>query len=111
MRMRALAVLALVAAGASAAVTPIGDIVQHRDDWANRTVTIEGTVAAPSLGYAADALYNVQGSDDFRVTVAGKGPAPAVGAKVVVTGTVRRKPTDEEFDFPPVIEETSRQTP
>jgi hypothetical protein len=42
------------------------------------------------------------------VTVVGHGAAPAPGTKLSVTGTVGRKPPDEEFDFPPVIVESSR---
>jgi hypothetical protein len=90
------------------ATTPIGDVVKNRDVFANQTVTIEGTVTTRSITYAADALYDLQGSDDYRITIVGKGSAPAPGTKLVVTGTVRRKPPDEEFDFPPVIHEAVR---
>src|SRR5258705_13957438 len=107
MRLVGTAVLVLAARGAFA-VTPIGDVVKNRDAYANQTVTVEGTVTTRSIGYFADALYDLQGSDDYRITVVGKGSAPAPGTKLVVTGTVRRKPPDEEFDFPPMIHEASR---
>jgi hypothetical protein len=103
-----LCTLSLLAATVSLAATPIGDVVTQRDAYANQTVMIEGKVTSISLGYLADALYTLQGSDDFRITVVGKAPAPALGTALVVTGTVRRKPADEEFDFPPVVQETSR---
>ena len=93
------------------AATAIGDLVKHPDDYADKTVTIEGTVAPRALAYRGDALYDLQGSDDYRVTVTGHGAVPAPGTKLSVTGTVRRKPPDEEFDFPPVVVETSRSTP
>jgi len=101
--------LVLLAATWVLAATPIGDVVKNRNAYANQTVTVEGTVTTRSIGYGADALYDLQGSDDYRITVVGKGGAPAPGTKLVVTGTVRRKPPDEEFDFPPAIHESSRQ--
>jgi hypothetical protein len=60
------------------------------------------------LAYKSDAIYDVRGSDDYNVTVAGHGAAPTPGTKLLVTGTVGRKPPDEEFDFPPVIIGSSR---
>lgn len=105
---RVLAAMLLGATAASAAIIPIGDVVNHRDDYKDQTVTIEGTVTGLSLGYAADTIYTLQGSDDYRITVVGRGAKPPVGSKLLVTGTIRRKPPDEEFDFPPVVQETSR---
>ena len=101
--------LVLLAATSAFATTPVGDVVKNRDAYANQTVTVEGTVTTRSVTYLADALYDLQGSDDYRITIVGKGSAPAPGTKLVVTGTVRRKPPDEEFDFPPVIHESIRQ--
>ena len=98
----------LAAATTFAASTPIGEVVRNRDAYANQTVTIEGTVTERSYGYSSDAIYDLRGSDDFNVTIVGRGPAPAPGTKLVVTGKVGRKPPDEEFDFPPVVQETSR---
>lgn len=104
--------LALVLVATSAfAVTPIGEVVKNRDAYANQTVTVEGTVTTRAIGYGPDALYDLQGSDDYRITIVGKGSVPVPGTKLVVTGTVRRKPPDEEFDFPPAIHESSRQAP
>jgi hypothetical protein len=103
-----LAALLVGATAASAAVVPIGDVVNHHDDYKDQTVTIEGIVTGLSVGYAADTMYTLRGSDDYRITIVGRGEKPAIGAKLLVTGTVRRKPPDEEFDFPPVVQETSR---
>ena len=111
MVMRRLGTTMLVLAATQAfAATPIGEIVKNRDAYANQTVTVEGTVTARSIGYGADTIYDLQGGDDYRITIVAKGGAPAPGTMLVVTGTVRRKPPDDEFDFPPVIHESSRQT-
>ncbi len=98
----------LLLAAPSFAATPIGDVVKNRDAYANQTVTVEGTVTDRTIGYKGDAVYDLRGSDDYRITVVGKGAAPSPGTKLSVTGTVGRKPPDEEFDFPPVILESSR---
>jgi hypothetical protein len=103
-------ILPLLAATASWAVTPIADLVRNPDAYANTTVTVEGTVTSRVIAYRSDAAYTLQGSDDFRITIFGRGPAPTPGAHLVVTGTVGRKPPDEEFDFPPAILETTRET-
>jgi hypothetical protein len=99
---------AALATATAFAATPIGDVVRNRDAYANQTVTIEGTVTEKSFAYKSDAVYDVRGSDDVSITVVGKGTAPAPGTKISVTGTVGRKPPDEEFDFPPVVLESSR---
>jgi hypothetical protein len=92
----------------SLAATPISDVVKNRDAYANQTVTVEGTVTTRSLVYKSDAIYDLRGSDDYSITIVGRGTAPTPGTKLAVTGTVGRKPPDEEFDFPPVILETTR---
>jgi len=103
-------VLPLLAATTGWAITPIADLVKNPDAYANTTVTIEGTVTSQSITYKSDAAYTLQDSDDFRITIFGRGTAPTPGAHLVVTGKVGRKPPDEEFDFPPVILETNRET-
>jgi hypothetical protein len=99
--------LVFVATGSFAA-TPIGDVVKNRDAYANQTVTIEGTVTEKSFGYNSTVAYDLRGSDDYNITVVGKGSPPPPGTKLSVTGKVGRKPPDEEFDFPPVIVESTR---
>jgi hypothetical protein len=109
MTKRCLGAVALVlVAGAALAATPIGEVVKNRDAYANQTVTIEGTVTERTLGYKTDTVYDLRGSDDYNITVVGRGAAPTPGTKLSVTGKVLRKPPDEEFDFPPVVQETSR---
>jgi hypothetical protein len=89
--------------------TPIGDLIRNPDAYANATVSITGTVTSQAIGYLADTAYTIQGSDDYRITVFGRGVTPAPGTRLAVTGKVGRRPPDEEFDFPPVVVETSRQ--
>ena len=90
------------------AATPIGDVIRSPDTYANTTVTVEGRVTSQSVAYLADTAYTLQGTDDYRITVFGHGPAPAPGTLLSVTGKVGRKPPDEEFDFPPLILESTR---
>jgi len=78
------------------------------DDYANLQVTVVGIVAAPSLGYLGESFYTLFG-DQRRINVVSHSPAPAVGDRLEVTAKVGRRPPDEEFDFPPVLVESSRQ--
>jgi len=98
----------LLLAARSFAATAIGEVVKNRDAYANQTVTVEGTVTGKALGYKSDAVYDLRGTDDFTITIVGRGAVPAAGTKLSVTGKVGRKPPDEEFDFPPVIFESTR---
>jgi len=86
----------------------IAAIVDHPDDYANAVVTVVGTVAAPSVGYLGESIYNLSG-DERRITVVSHSPAPAIGDRLEVTAKVGRRPPDEEFDFPPVLVESARQ--
>ena len=99
--------LLLVAVRALAA-TPIGDVVKNRDAFANQIVTVEGTVTGKALGYKSEGIYDLRGADEYTITIVGRGTVPAAGTKLSVTGKVGRKPADEEFDFPPVILESTR---
>jgi hypothetical protein len=110
MRVTALtaALVLTVAAGARAA-TAIAELIRDPARYANTSVTIEGKVVGPLLSYQADVGYTVQGGDDYRINVVAKGERPVVGSRVRVTGTVGYRPPDEEFSFPPVIVETSRE--
>jgi hypothetical protein len=109
MTTRRIAILAfLLVATRILAATPIGDVVKQRDVYSNQTVTVEGTVTQKSFSYKSDAIYDLRGSDDYSITVVGTGTAPTPGTMLSVTGTVGRKPPDEEFDFPPVILESVR---
>jgi hypothetical protein len=103
------AALVVVATAATAApTTTIKAILDAPASFADQTVTVAGTVSALSLGFAGETLYEIR--DDGRpITVVGHGPALAPGAAIQVTGTVRVRPPDEEFTFPPVIQETGHQ--
>ena|SRR5436853_4021991 len=113
-RRRATLIVGLGLAGlriatAALATTSIADIIAHPDDWANKQVTVIGTVVDLSLGYQGQSLYTIKG-DDRRISIVSPNPVPAVGDRLQVSGQVKRRPPDEEFDFPPVILETGRQT-
>jgi hypothetical protein len=71
-------------------------------------VTVAGTVTPQNFGYLGESLYTLQ-EGDRRLTVVSRSPAPATGTRLEVTGTVRVRPPDEEFTFPPVLEESSRR--
>ena len=109
------AVIAVVVVGLLVAIaepasadTSIRSIVEHPDDYANQQVTVVGTVVAPSLGHLGESFYTLLG-DDRRINVVSHAPAPAVGDRLQVSAKVGRRPPDEEFNFPPVLFETSRQ--
>jgi len=107
-------ILGLGLAGLCAAVpvlatTSIAEIVDHPDDWANAQVTVTGTVVELSLGYQGQSFYTLSG-DGRRISIVSPNPAPTVGARLEVSGKVGRRPPDEEFDFPPVILESVRQS-
>ena len=99
---------ALSAATTALAVTSIADIVDHPDDWADAQVTVSGTVVELTLGYKGQSFYTLKG-DGRRISIVSPKPAPTVGDSIQVSGQVRRRPPDDEFDFPPVIVESSRQ--
>ena len=93
---------------AALAVTSIADVVDHRDDFANQEVTVVGTVEAPSLGYRGESFYTLA-EDARRINVVSRSAAPAVGKRLHVTAKVLRRPPDAEFDFPPVLQEKTRE--
>jgi hypothetical protein len=105
----ALTLTSLLIAGPALATTSIRDIVEHPDAWANAQVTVVGTVVALSLGYQGQSLYTLSG-DGRRISVVSPSPAPAVGDHLQIGGQVNRRPPDDEFDFPPVILESSRKS-
>jgi hypothetical protein len=94
--------------GSARAATPIGELIAHPATYADTVVTVVGTVRGPSVGYQADAAYDLRGDDERVITVFGRAPAPTPGSRVSVTGRVGYRPPDEEFSFPPTILETGR---
>src|SRR5262244_1943042 len=89
--------------------TSIAEIVDHPDDWANAQVTVVGTVVELTLGYQGQSFYTLKG-DGRRISIVSPSAAPAVGDHLQVSGKVGRRPPDEEFDFPPIILESGRQS-
>lgn len=109
MKRPAILLTATLFAPAAMAATPIGELIGNPAPYAGTTVTIEGRVLGSGLPYRTEVGYTVQGSDDVRINVVGHGAVPADGTRVRVTGKVGYRPPDEEFTFPPVIVETTRE--
>ena len=108
-RFGTLAAVALLAvAPAHAADTTIKAILDAPAGFADQPVTVSGTVDALSLGFAGETLYQIRDAG-LPIAVVGHGTALAPGTQVQVTGTVRVRPPDEEFTFPPVIQESGRR--
>lgn len=105
----AFGIAGLLAAGPARATNSIQAIVDNPDTWANAQVTIVGTVAALTLGYQGQSFYTLSG-DGRRIGIVSASPAPTVGDHLQVSGQVNRRPPDDEFDFPPVILESNRQS-
>jgi len=101
-----LVMLFVVAARAGA--TTIADIVAAPETYNGQQVTVTGTVAGPSAAYVGDTVYNLS-ADDRRITVFGRGTLPAVGDHVTVDAKVGWREGDEEFTWPPILFESSRQ--
>lgn len=99
----------LLATGPARATDSIRDIVDHPDAWANAQVTVVGTVDALTLGYQGQSFYTLSG-DGRRISIVSPSAAPTVGDHLQVSGQVNRRPPDDEFDFPPVILESARQS-
>ena len=98
----------LVAASALAGASSISAIVADPEAYSGLEVTVVGTVTAPSLEHTDETLYGLL-DGDRRITVVGRGAAPAVGDRVQVTARVGWKQPDEEFTWPPVLFEVSRE--
>ena len=98
----------LTGLAARAGATTIADIVAAPESYNGQPVTVTGTVADPKAAYAGETVYNLS-ADDRRITVFGRGAVPAAGDHVTVAGKVGWREGDEEFTWPPVLFETSRQ--
>src|SRR5512143_1639188 len=97
----------LLAAATALATDSIQDIVDHPDTWANADVTVVGDVVALTIGYQGQSFYTLSG-DGRRIGIVSASPAPTVGDHLQISGEVTRRPADDEFDFPPVILESTR---
>ena len=96
------------AAGASAETTSIATIVGAGETFDGREVTVVGEVKGPVATHAGETVYVLAG-DDRRITVFGRGEAPVPGTRLELTAQVRWRAGDEEFTWPPVLIERSRQ--
>lgn len=105
------ALAALVAAAALAMAggsgVSIAEVVDSASTYANQQVTLVGTVDPGPLAYRGESLYTLRQAGR-AISVLGRAPAPAAGAKLSVTGQVALRPPDEEFSFPPILLETQR---
>jgi starvation-inducible outer membrane lipoprotein len=93
---------------ALAAAVPLAAILDNPESYAGQQVTVVGTVAAPSIERAGETVYNLS-VDDRRITVFGRGAAPALGQQVQVTAKVGWRHGDEEFTWPPILLESAHQ--
>jgi starvation-inducible outer membrane lipoprotein len=108
---RTLAACLVMIAGiaARAGATTIADIVAAPESYNGQQVTVTGTVADPRSAYVGDIVYNLS-AGALRITVFGRGTLPAVGDHVTVDAKVGWREGDEEFTWPPILFESSRQT-
>ena len=91
----------------AARATSIGDITSAPASFADKQVTVVGTVTGPPLGYRGESIYTIL-EDGRKITVVSKSNPPGAGDRLQVTGKVGYRPPDEEFTFPPVIVESAR---
>jgi hypothetical protein len=93
---------------AAASATSIAAITDAPAAFAGESVTVVGTVTAQRYSYAGESLYTISG-DNRRVSVLSHEPAPALGDQIEIDATVRYRAPDEEFTWPPLLEETARR--
>jgi hypothetical protein len=103
------ALLAAAAPAADSGSVSIEEVVDAAASYANREVTLVGTVDPGPIAYHGESLYTLREAGR-AISVLGQAPAPAAGAKLAVTGQVAVRPPDEEFTFPPILLETQRTT-
>jgi hypothetical protein len=109
--MRAVVLLVLSglwAGRAAAAATSIAAITDAPAAFAGQSVTVVGTVTAQRYSYAGESLYTISG-DGRRISVLSHQVAPALGDRIEVDATVGYRAPDEEFTWPPLLEETARR--
>jgi hypothetical protein len=106
--MRMLALVALVALAVPAGAVTIAELVGAGATYKDQTVTVEGTVVSPDVGYKGESAYTLQ-DGDVRLSVFSRNAPPLAGSRISVTGRVGFKDPDDEFTWPPVVMETARQ--
>lgn len=105
----AIAVLTLAAAQRAGAVT-IAEIIANPEAYDRATVTVTGDVDK-AVPVGAESGYNLRAGSAV-ITVISRSSAPAVGAHLTVTATVRAFDEGDEpeaMQFPPLLIESSRQ--
>jgi hypothetical protein len=93
---------------AAATATSIAAITDAPAAFAGQSVTVVGTVTAQRYSYAGESLYTISG-DNRRISVLSHEPAPALGDRIELDATVGYRAPDEEFTWPPLLEETARR--
>ena len=105
-----MALLALLGVPGAARAVTISDLVANKDAYNGQSVTVTGTVEL-ALPFGSESAFDLR-DGTRKVTVISRSGAPAVGARLAVTGTVRvfheGDGGPEENDFPPAIVESSR---
>ena len=107
--MTTLMVLAAAILAQRAAATTIAEVLADPNAYNGQSVVLTGTVAA-ALPAGMESGYNLRDGAAV-ITVVSRSTAPAVGAHLNVTGTVRVfKEGDDAEDnvFPPALFESSR---
>jgi len=106
--MRIPVLVALVVLAAPAGATTIADLLGAPASFKDQTVTVEGTVRAPNVGYQGESAYVLE-DGGHRLSVFASDVPPVAGSRLSVTGRVGYKAPDEEFTWPPALLETARQ--
>lgn len=104
-----LMVLAAALLAQRAMATTIADVTANPDAYNGSTVVLNGSVEA-AVPVGAESGYNLR-SGSAVITVVSRAAAPAVGAHLDVTGTVRvfsEGDDAESNDFPPALFESGR---
>jgi len=100
--------VALALAGHATASESLVAITDQPERFENTDVTLVGTVAPPGLAFLRESAWTLR-SEGRALTVFSASPAPAPGERVEVSGTLRLRPPDAEFTWPPVLFETARR--
>lgn len=97
------AILGGAAVGHATPAMTIAEVIANGASLQGQTVAVSAAVTDQRFDYAGETTFTVADASGKRLTVFGKGSAPAVNAAVLVTGVVGYKAPDEEFTWPPVL--------
>ena len=105
-----MALLAVLGLAGTATGLTIFDLVTNKNTYDGQSVTVTGTVEL-ALPVGSESAYDLR-DGTRKVTVISRSSAPATGARLSVTGTVRvfheGDGGPEENDWPPALVESSR---